>query len=236
MRRSTVSWVIALVALVAVLVVGDRIAATVAENTAASWLAKHAPVSGKPTVAVHHFPFIIQALRGRYDDVEVTSEAVTVGSVRNATVDAHLRGAHLALGDVFGGTIHDLPCDQVDGTLTVPYPELARLSGIPNLALSRQGNGVAVSAPLQIPGTDSTVRVSGTAQARIDGQTLQIQAVNVSVSGVDVPQPVRDQLARQLSVSVPVPPLPYGLQLRGISAESGGVALRGSASHVVLGK
>jgi LmeA-like phospholipid-binding len=236
MRRSTVFWIIALVALIAVLVVGDRVAATVAENTAASWLAKHAPVSGPPTVAVHRFPFITQALRGRYDDVEVTADSVAVGSVRNAKVDAHLRGAHLALGDVFGGTIQNLPCDQVDGTLTVPYSELARLSGVPNLTMSRQGNAVAVSAPLQIPGTDTTVRVSGTGQVRVDGQTLRIQAADVSVSGVDVPQPVRDQFAGQLSVSLPVPPLPYGVQLENISADPGGVALRGSAPHVVLGR
>jgi hypothetical protein len=236
MRRGAVYWLIALVALVALLVVGDRVAAAVAENTAASWLATHAPVSGKPTVAVHRFPFITQALRGRYDDVEVTSNSVAVGNVHDAKVDAHLRGAHLALGDVFGGTIHNLPCDQVDGTLTVPYSELARLSGVPDLTLAQQGNAVAVSAPLQIPGTDTTVRVSGTAQVRVDAQSLHVQAGDVSVSGVDVPQSVRDQLAGQLSVSVPVPPLPYGLQLRDITATSAGIALDGSASNVVLGK
>jgi LmeA-like phospholipid-binding len=236
MRRGTVFWLIALVALVAVLVVGDRVAAAVAENTAASWLATHAPVSGKPTVAVHRFPFITQALRGRYDDVEVTSDSVTVGKVQDAKVDAHLRGAHLALGDVFGGTIHNLPCDQVDGTLTVPYSELARLSGVPELTVSQQGNAVTVTAPLQIPDTDTTVRVTATGQVRVDGQTLRVQAGDVSVSGVDVPQAARDQLAGMLSVSVPVPPLPYGLQLRGITATSSGVALDGAASNVVLGK
>ncbi len=68
--------VVALVGLAA----SDQAIARQAERRASEYLA--VPLGGPATIRVHGEPFLTQALRGRYGDVEVTGTALRFGESR----------------------------------------------------------------------------------------------------------------------------------------------------------
>jgi LmeA-like phospholipid-binding len=150
--RRTIRILIVLGVLVVLLLVADRVASVYAGKSAARYLDKRADFASSPTVDIKGFPFLTQAFSGRYRDVEIRSGTVTVGSVRASSLDVHLRGAHLPLSDAFGGTITSLPVDSITGTVTFSYPELVRLSNIPDLSLSDSQGALVVTATLKVPG------------------------------------------------------------------------------------
>ena len=84
------------VAVLAAAVVGiglaDRSIAALAERAASTYLAE--PFGQPPTVRVHATPFVTQALRGRYRDVEVAADGRT--AVRH---EAHLVLRHQLAAD-----------------------------------------------------------------------------------------------------------------------------------------
>jgi hypothetical protein len=232
--RRTIRILIVLGVLVVLLLVADRVASVYAGKSAARYLDKRADFASSPTVDIKGFPFLTQAFSGRYRDVEIRSGTVTVGSVRASSLDVHLRGAHLPLSDAFGGTITSLPVDSITGTVTFSYPELVRLSNIPDLSLSDSQGALVVTATLKVPGAGITAPVSGRATAAIVGDAVSLHVSDISVAGLSLPAADVAQLEAALAVPIPIPALPFGLVVRSVTASASGVVITGSASQVVI--
>jgi hypothetical protein len=220
--------------LVVILVAADRITSVFAGKQAANYLDKRADFTSKPTVDIHGFPFITQAIEGRYSDVEVRSGGVKVGKVQASSLDVHLRGAHLPLSAVFGASISQLPVDNLTGTVTFSYAELVKLSDIAGLSLSEQGDALAVSARLAVPDTNTTAQVSGTAKISVVGGALRLAVSNISVAGISLPASVLSGFATTLATPIPIPALPFGLRITAVTVTSAGVVVAGAASQLVI--
>ena len=147
---------LALAALAALVAVGfrlaDRVALQRAEQHAAQFLS--APLGTAARVQVHGSPFLTQAVRGRYGDVEVTASGLQIGVLGGTTLHAHLVDARLPLRDLLGRRANELPVDHVHGDLVVPYAELARVSPVPGLRFRYDGRPAAWrSPPCPCPGS-----------------------------------------------------------------------------------
>lgn len=224
---------VALLAVAGVLVIGDRVAAAYAQNSASDFLVVHAPFEEKPTVRVHGVPFLTQALRGRYDDVEVSGGGLQLGDIRGASLDAHLRGVHLGLRDIVKRDVRQLAIDRVDGNVTLPYPELARLSGVSGLTLTGDSGGVRVTLGVSVP-LIGRVQLSGTADIVLSGSNIRLKLTKLAAVGVSVPSLVLSQLSQAVQVPIAIPALPYGLMISSVAAADTGVVVHGAASDVVL--
>ncbi|MDT4950541.1 MAG: hypothetical protein QOJ37_3136, partial [Pseudonocardiales bacterium] len=106
--------VIALLAIVAVvLVLGlalaliDRVGVGLAERKASEYLSE--PFGHPATVRVHGTPFLTQALRGRYSQVDVSGGGLRIGEMTGATLNARLRNIYLPLRELLGGHAKELP-------------------------------------------------------------------------------------------------------------------------------
>lgn len=232
-RRRVTFWVSFFVVLLVLLAILDRVGVVVAQRAAESKLAGYAQFETRPTVRVHGFPFLTQAIRGRYDDIEVSGKDVRLGDISRAKLDVHLRGAHISLSDLAGGHVNQLPVDRVAGTVTLPYDQLAQRSGINGLTITPTGDQLKVSAPLPVPG-DGTTTVTAQGQLTVDGDSLHLAVSNVQAGGLQLPQAILDQLGRGLTASIPIPPLPYGLRITGIAVHGDGLAVAGAGTDVVL--
>jgi hypothetical protein len=233
-RRRAVGWLSALVVLLIVLVAADRVSAMLASKTAERYLARQAAFAQPPKVQINGFPFLTQAISGRYDDVEVRDSAVELGGVPASNLIAHLHGVHLPLSDLFGGTVTSLPVDSASGSLTLSYPEVVRLSQIPMLAITDSDGQLHVSATLTIPGFGVSAPVTGVGRAQIVGGALQLTVTQLSVDGLTVPASVLDVLTHDLEVPITLPALPYGLHVTGVTPTATGIVIAGSATQVVI--
>lgn len=223
---------VAVLAIVLAIVLSDRVIAGVAEQRAAQFLTT--PLGGPATVRVHGSPFVTQAIRGRYADVEVTSSGLRIGDMSGATLQAQLSNVYLPLRALLGGRVTEVPCEHVRGTVVLPYTDLARASRIPSLVLAFDGLRLRASAALPIPGISQLSRIAGEAQLSVTDTGVWLRVRGISVAGISVPSIVLSQLMPALSVPIPLPPLPYGLRIDGLDPTAAGLAVHGSAPAAVF--
>ncbi len=226
---------IAVVAILAVLlVVADRVGVVVAQNVAASQLRENAQFAGQPSINVRGVPFLTQALRGRYNDIQVSGRLSSLGQIRGAGLNVDLRGAHLPLSDLLRHDVNNVPVDQVQGTVVIPYSELARLSKIPNLTITPNGSRLDASARIDLPVIGGTVDVTGEGKlALVDGK-IQVTITELRAGGVTVPSAVLPAVSAAVTGLIPLPELPYGLHLQSITPSSDGLDVAGAGTNVVL--
>lgn len=210
----------------------DRVCAALAERKASEFLSE--PFGHPPTVRVHGSPFLTQALRGRYREVEVSGGGLMIGEIAGATLRAHLYNALLPLRELIGGRTRQLPCERVTGRLVLPYGEIARLSRIPGLALTFERDRLIASAALPVPGISQLARVSGHAELSLLDGTVWLRVRGVSVAGISLSALMLSQLLPSLSVPIPLAPLPYGLRLDELLPVAGGLQVGGAAERVVF--
>ncbi|HZY76982.1 MAG TPA: DUF2993 domain-containing protein [Jatrophihabitantaceae bacterium] len=233
--------VVAVLASIAVGIgLADRSIATLAERAASAYLAE--PFGGPPTVRVHETPFLTQALRGRYRDVEVAGGGLQVGEISGATLNARLSNVLLPPRELLGRRTQEVACEHVAGRLLIPYGELARVSRVPGLTLSFERGRLYAGAALPVPGfsqlAGGTSRLRGTVRGRagllVDGNTVWLRVSELSVAGLSVTTLLLRQLMPRLNVAIGLPNLPWGLHIDHLEPSDAGLVVHVSASAVVF--
>ena len=220
---------IGLVLLLLLLVGVDRVAEEVAEDRIAQQLT--ADLASEPTVEVGGFPFLTQALRGRYGSIQVSGDTTQQG-VRVAGFDADLEGARVPLRDALGGRVAAVPVDRLDGRALLTYADFAAATRVPGLQLAPAGDKVRVTGPVSVLGQDLTL--SAVSAVSLEGSDVVLTAESFEVGGQEVPEAVTAAVSGRLDVRVPVSDLPYGLQLTEVRTSDEGLLLGGTARDVVL--
>lgn len=223
-----------LLAVALAVALADRVLAALAERKASDYLSE--PLGQAIAVRVHGTPFLTQALRGRYGDVEVSGGGLQLGEMAGATLNAHLYNALLPIRELLGGRAAALPVERVEGRIVLPYGELARVSRIPGLSLTFEKDRLIASAAVPVPGISQVARVSGEAELTVlESGAVWLRVRGASVAGINLPSLVVKQLLPSLTVPVPLPPLPYGLGLDTLQPAAAGLVVTGSADSVVFG-
>lgn len=224
--------------LVLLLLAADRVAPVVAGGIVAKRVGSEAELSTPPEVTFHGFPFLTQAVGGRYDDVQVTARGVRVGALRGIEVDSHFRGLHAPLGDVIGRNLQTVPIDRIGGTARIGYADLVRAADLPQGvtvdSVSRDGDGLRINGTARFAGR--SVTASATASVGVSGDALVVTAKKVTfdeppdgVPGMQVP-------ADQLSFSVPMRGLPFHLRITDVRPADDGLRVSAEARDVVFGQ
>lgn len=238
--------VLVLVAVLALLTVAafaaDPLLSARVEQTASAHLS--VPFTGGARLRLQHAPFLTQALRGRYRAVRVTGTGLQLGELGRVALDATLSDVHLPLRSVLARRVGELPCGHVTGQLVVPYEPVARAAKVPGLTLTYRSGRLVATAALPIAqlaglvglvGLPSLASLAGAATpfTRIRGDahlfvrkgTVWLRVDNLDVGSLPITSRLASQVVRQFEVVVPVPPLPWGLQLRAITATEHGLVL-----------
>ena len=225
-------FLVALVVLLALLVGADRVAEQVAEGRIADQLT--ADLSSTPTVEIGGFPFLTQALAGRYRAITVSGDSASRQGVRVSDFTADLQGVEVPLSDAVGGRVSEVPVDRLRGSALITYADFARAADVPGLELSPAGDQVRVTGPLSVLGQDLTV--SALSDATLDGDQVLLTAQSFEVDGSPVSSVISGALSGRLDLRVDVAALPYDLQLTDVRTGPRGVELSGTARDVVLSR
>ncbi|WP_422772050.1 DUF2993 domain-containing protein [Plantactinospora sp. WMMC1484] len=245
-RRAVVILIVVLLVLAGLLVVADRVAAGVAERMVADQveqeLAQQNVQSTAPEVTVGSFPFLTQVLNGRYDSIKVLLRDVqgpvqgTGAAVRvpELTVDAQDVTASM---DTLRTGQGEVTAATVRGTGTIAYDSVVELIDRPGVQLREQDGNLGITAPVQVPILNQELTVQGTAKLSVEGDDVVINFENLRSSDLPdnpVIQTFVTNFARQLAVRVPLPPLPFALQLHEVRPAPDGLAVTASAENVAL--
>ncbi|MEN3358434.1 MAG: hypothetical protein V7637_2416 [Mycobacteriales bacterium] len=223
---------IAVVILLGLLVVLDRVAVVLANRAVAKQIRSEMELRGDPSVHISGFPFLTQAVRGRYRDVHVQIPAVTSGALRNINVDSRLHGVRAPLRDLAGGTVDRVPVDEISGSVLVHYDDLARASGIPGLTIRPVSGGLQVSAQEQVLG--QRIAASGLAHITVRNDDLVVTAQDVQVNGIPAPPALVAEVTRRLSFPVSTGRLPLALRITGVTTGADALSVSAEARDVVL--
>jgi hypothetical protein len=209
----------------------DRGAEAVAEDRVAQLVAERGGLAGQPQVEIGGFPFLTQALGGRYDDVRISLTGADLGQPEGTSADVSLRGVEVALSDILSGSVQQVPVERVDGTATLSYALLAEQLG-PGTTVTRDGDRLRVQRTVEVAGVSVPLTATGTVS--LDGDTLVVDVDDASGAGVDVPDVLVDQVSDALDVRYRIPQLPFGLQVTGVAPADDGVRVRVEATDTVL--
>ena len=214
---------VVLIVLAGLLVLADRLVVGVADRAVARQIRSSLQLQQNPDVKIHGFPFLWQAVRGQYDDVEVTIPSVNAEQLHNLRVHVQLHGLHAPLTDVINRDLQSVPVNAISGTVAVNYTDLASASGISGLRV--------------VPAGDGTVTVSGTisllGQQRPVSAHAQV-ADHATVGGITLPQSALDVAAQQLTFTVSTRSLPLGLRITTVQAGSDSLTVAAQARDTTL--
>ena len=222
--------IIALLVLIVVLVAADRLAAFYVQGRIASQIQDQG-FSSKPSVSIKGFPFLTQLIGRHFQDIQISSRKVKAGPVEIQDINAELSDVHLNSG-FSGGTVSHL-----SGAGVIPFGslsnaigslagggQLGQLVGAAGLTLKPAGSHkVKASINLLISGSATwrIIRVSGT----------EIRVHLVSSSG-GIPGALLSSIR---NISVPIPKLPLGMKIQGVTVTTAGISVRVSGSQVAFG-
>ncbi|MCA1226752.1 LmeA family phospholipid-binding protein [Saccharopolyspora sp. 6M] len=150
--------VVTLLLVLGLLVVADYGAASVAEYQVSQQVREQLELDEDPSVRVHGFPFLTQAVAGDYRDVELAAKAVRVGRLSELGVEANLHHARVPLSDVVGGTANEIQVDELVGRVKLKASDVGRFIGITDLTINP-----APKDALDEPADDANEGSSGTA-------------------------------------------------------------------------
>ncbi|MFC0528339.1 LmeA family phospholipid-binding protein [Phytohabitans kaempferiae] len=241
-RRLLIFFIVLLVLLGGLLVVADRVAASVAERAISEEVSKELVAqeikSSPPEVGIGGFPFLTQVLSGKYESITISLRDlegnVEGNGVRVPRLDVDARDVNAPLDTIRSGQ-GDVVAQTVNGTATIAYASVVALMDQPGLRLSERDGKLFVTAPLDVVGQQVTV--SGTADLSVDNGRVRIRFADLTAEGLpQLPgaEALINQYARQISISVALPELPFKLDVRGVQARPDGLAVDAQALNVAL--
>lgn len=223
---------IGLLVLVVLAVAADRVTQQVAANQVADRVQQAEHLSVRPDVTIHGFPFLTQAIRGRYGDVEAQVRGLQRGSVRITDVDVHLRDVELAASDALGGTVDAIPVRQAEARVLLAYADINALLVDRRLTVAPgQSGSVAITGSVTVLGHRLAVIADG--RLRVSGDRVQVQAQNFRGNGVATGVIAR-AVDGKFDFTVRTPQLPFDLTLRSVTASQDGIAVAATAGPLVL--
>lgn len=220
--------IIGLLCLAGLAVVADFGVAAYSEYRVSRLLRESSDLSADPEVTFREaigYPFVVQALDGRYKEIKVRARAVRPDIPGEIMVEGKLTGVKLPAGDLFDGNVRKVPVDEVHAQIGFYPTELGRLFKIPDLQVfgppadksdgsgGSGGTGLTTSGPIILTGTVSltpdTAPVLGTtergkpvsvlADLRLDADgQIQIVATDIYYGTEATPAAVVPEVNREL--------------------------------------
>jgi LmeA-like phospholipid-binding len=212
----------------------DRVTRQAAESLLAEEVQQATGTVRPPAVEIGPGPVLLQALRGRYDQVEVTMPAVSNGPLTFDRVHAELSGVHLSLHALLVRDADAVVLERTRADALLRYDDLDRYLGFTGrqLTVTPAGEGeVRITGSGQVLDRRFEATATGTVQA--EPGALVVRPIEL-VAGPDVDRAAELLLAERFRLRVPLDPLPFGREVRRVEVGEEGVTVRTSGAGVVV--
>ncbi|MFY9808413.1 MAG: DUF2993 domain-containing protein [Pseudonocardiaceae bacterium] len=251
--------IITVLVIVALAVVADFGAAAAAEYTIAKQMRQQLGLASNPSVQINGFPFLTQAVAGRYSSIDVQASGVSVDRLHDLDIAATLHDVEAPLSEVISGDLHSVRAAKVDGQVRIKDTDLGRAIGIEDLRI-QQPSDAEIKGMLP-PGTPTSGSPPGNrapikmvATTDLAGQRTEIVGIGVielraglvritvndvrlardGMGAVRLPRAIRQTLLNTLSTDVKTGGLPFAATPTRVWVETGLLVVDGTATNVTL--
>jgi hypothetical protein len=218
-----------LVVLVGLLVVADRVTKGIAEDKLADEV--RSEISGSPEVRIDGFPFLTQALGGTYHEIHVSGGDIQQSGVPVSAFSADLKDVEVSLSDALSGKVDRVPVGSVDATAVVTTDALRDASG-QDVQVAVVGSQLQITGAVSVAGRQVTA--VGLADVQLQDDRVVVRPTGYSVDGQPAPAAVVQAVGNRLTLSAPVPQLPYGLVVTALAVSPRGVVVTAEAENTTL--
>ena len=199
-------------ALLAVALIADRVAVICAQDRLARQIQDRG-FSVKPHVTIAGFPFLAQVAARRLNKVVIRAAGQKLGPLKVEHLDLTLHGIR--------GSGNGRTASQLSGTALVGFAGLAGMTGLT----------LAADGPDRVTMTVGLGQVTGTATARVTrAGPGGISIMVISAGGIPMAL-----LGSLHNITVPLPALPPGMTIKGISVTGQGVLVHIAGQNVSFG-
>ncbi|MCO6008390.1 DUF2993 domain-containing protein [Actinoallomurus purpureus] len=228
MRKAFVTCLILLVVFGGIAIAGDIIGRRVAQNEIAKNVAAQYQLDHTPEVSIKGFPFLTQALDGRYDEIDINVGELNEQGVRLTDTMVALKGVTAPMSDAMKGDSSKMVADTATSAATIGYDDVNKAA--PNgMKVSAQGSALQVRGPYSVLGVTRTVTATVTVQP--SGRTIRVVPQTVKAAGMSVPI----GLVRQaFTFTMPVKSLPLGTRISDVQVKPEGLRVSTTAQNVKL--
>jgi LmeA-like phospholipid-binding len=228
-----------------------------AEYRLSSSVRKAANLESDPFVAIVAFPFLPQAMRDRYNQLEIKANAVDHAMVGRATLEATMHSVDLTYSSWLIGPDAKLPVGKLESRIIIDSTHLGRFMGISDLMVeappqvtdtSTGGiteSGISGNHGLVFSGTPKSAgfdrRVSVSVDLSIDpaDQATLVFTPTTFLMGADtanqvVPDSKKDAVLHAFSAKLPNQRLPFGVAPNTEGARGSDVIIEGITYGVTV--
>jgi len=247
-RKVGIALLVVLVLLLGVVIVADRVGASIAEDKIAEQAAAEMRKAGataatEPQVEIGGFPFLTQVVAGSYDRITIKAQQARSGDIKLETLTLVATDVKAATSDLLAGR-GPVTATQLTGTATMSWDtvkSLIQLSGLPvpfdpsQLQVRVVDNRVELRLPVVVAGFATTLRAKG--QINIADGKVQLRLTDVGTEGTELPPAARaliNQYRNRLTATIRTPQMPYQLLIRNVESTPDGVNVTATAADVTL--
>ena len=220
--------VIFLILVVGLIIAADRVGLWVAQDQIAKNVASQYGLDHKPEVKIKGFPFLTQALNGRYGEIDVNVGDVTQLGVHLTNTVVTLKGVKAPLSDAVHGDASKMVADTATSVATVSYADVDKQAPR-GLKVSAKGKDLQVRGPVTVLGLSRTV--TATVTVRPSGRSVRVLPQTVDAGGTTIPVTLVQQA---FSFTMPVKGLPLNTRISDVQIGQDGLRVTTTGEHVNL--
>ncbi|MCO5968819.1 LmeA family phospholipid-binding protein [Actinoallomurus soli] len=230
MRKAFVICLILLIVFGGIAIAGDIVGRRVAQNEIAKNVASQYDLDHTPDVSIKGFPFLTQAIDGRYDEIDINVGDLTQQGVHLTDTKVALKGVTAPMSDAMHGDSSKMVAETATSTATVGYDEVNK-SAPRDMKVSAAGSDLQVRGPYTVPGLGITRTVTATVSVQPSGRSVRVVPQSVKAGGTTVPL----GLVRQaFTFTMSVNGLPLNTRITDVKVESDGLRVSTTAQNVKL--
>jgi len=256
--------VAALIVLVAAAIGIDYGAAAITESVVAREMRTQLALADDPSVRINNFPFLTQAISGKYRSIDVVADHMAIGPLRDVQVRSQLRDVAAPLSQMLEGP-RTVTVREVEGTARIGAPDVERLisnsSGVavdkvyidridadgleravdedgadPALLKLDPANAVRLGGTVDVLGQEQQVAIIAELQLADGRAQITPRDVRLGDSDADpLPVALKRTLSRVFTLTLDPGSLPLQVTPTTLRATSGGLEISGLTGRLVLG-
>ena len=247
-RKIGIALLVMLVLLLGLVVVADRVGASVAEDRIAEQASQElkkagAATQGDPNVEISGFPFLTQVLGGTYEKITITADKPQSNDIKLEKMTLVASNVKAAASDLLNGR-GPVIAENITGTATMSWDTVRTLISLANLPVPFDpaqlqvtvvDNNVELRLPIELATFKTTLVAKGTINVS-EGQ-VRIKLTAIDTAAGDLPAAAKrvfDNFKNRLTATIRTPKMPYTLTIRNVQTDASGVRVTATASNVEL--
>ena len=223
--RKLLIFVFVLIVIVVGLDIGGRY---YAEAKASKTIGEQLGTPG-PSVDIHGFSFLAQAIPGHYKNITLTSSDVKAGPITGIAATIELYDVDFPPGDAIKGTTSELTAAHATVNGVIPDSQIAAAMNQPGMTISAGLDG-AIRLSTTVTILNQKIPLTADLVASYSSGTLHLDATGLSAAGISLG--ALTNLTKGLSLSLPLKDLPFTLDTATVTASGSDLLLTASANNV----